>query len=71
MECLDANVVQDLMSGSLDATARATVMGHLDGCRDCRDLLGAVARTATAIDHEEAALARTAGADPLDRKSVV
>jgi serine/threonine protein kinase len=64
MECLDANVVQDLMSGSLDATARATVMGHLDGCRDCRDLLGAVARTATAIDHEEAALARTAGADP-------
>ena len=44
MECLDANVVQDLMSGALDAGMRSTVLGHLDTCDDCRELLGATAR---------------------------
>ncbi len=43
MDCLDANVVQDLMSGALDAVARRTVMGHLDTCEDCRELLGVTA----------------------------
>ena len=43
MDCLDANVVQDLMSGALDANARAAVMGHLDTCEDCRELLGVTA----------------------------
>ena len=43
MDCLDANVVQDLMSGALDAAARSAVMGHLDTCEDCRELLGITA----------------------------
>ena len=47
MECLDANVVQDLMAGALTASAKATAIQHLDGCGDCRDLLGALARDAT------------------------
>ena len=44
MECLDANAVQDLMSGALDAAARGAVLGHLDTCEDCRELLGVSAR---------------------------
>jgi serine/threonine protein kinase len=44
MECLDANVVQDLMSGALDAAQRDGVLGHLDTCEDCRELLGVTAR---------------------------
>lgn len=47
MECLDANAVQDLMSGALDATARASTISHLDGCSDCRELLGTLAREVT------------------------
>jgi serine/threonine protein kinase len=41
--CLDANVVQDLMSGALDSTARRSVLGHLDTCDDCRELLAITA----------------------------
>jgi serine/threonine protein kinase len=44
MECLDANVVQDLMSGALDEVQRAGVLGHLDACEECRELLGVTAR---------------------------
>jgi hypothetical protein len=44
VECLDANTVQDLMAGALDSTARGAVLGHLDACDDCRELLGATAR---------------------------
>ncbi len=44
MECLDANVVQDLMSGALDSAARIAVLGHLDTCNDCRELLVITAR---------------------------
>ncbi|MFT3696081.1 MAG: protein kinase [Kofleriaceae bacterium] len=44
MECLDANVVQDLMSGALDEAMRANVLGHLDTCDDCRELIGVTAR---------------------------
>ncbi len=47
MECLDANVVQDLMAGALDAAGRAEVMKHLDGCEDCRDLIESLAREAS------------------------
>jgi hypothetical protein len=43
MDCLDANAVQDLMSGALDSTARKAVLGHLDGCEDCRELLSVTA----------------------------
>jgi predicted Ser/Thr protein kinase len=44
MECLDANVVQDLMSGALDTTGRSAVLAHLDTCDDCRELLAVTAR---------------------------
>jgi Protein kinase domain/Putative zinc-finger len=47
VECLDANAVQDLMAGALDAAARASVISHLDGCPDCRDLISLLARDAT------------------------
>ena len=44
MDCLDANAVQDLMSDALEAGARAAVMGHLDTCQDCRELVGVIAK---------------------------
>ncbi|HET7500333.1 MAG TPA: serine/threonine-protein kinase [Kofleriaceae bacterium] len=47
MDCLDANAVQDLMAGALDAAARAQAIAHLDGCLDCRDLISLLARDAT------------------------
>jgi hypothetical protein len=47
VDCLDANAVQDLMAGALDAAARATAIAHLDGCADCRDLISLLARDAT------------------------
>ncbi len=47
VDCLDANAVQDLMSGALDAAARAAAVAHLDGCADCRDLISLLARDAT------------------------
>ncbi|HEY0192372.1 MAG TPA: protein kinase [Kofleriaceae bacterium] len=46
MECLDANAVQDLMSGALDGSARGRAIAHLDGCDDCRELLALLARDA-------------------------
>ncbi|HEU4611573.1 MAG TPA: protein kinase [Kofleriaceae bacterium] len=46
MHCLDANDVQDLMSGALDSAQRAGVLSHLDTCEDCRELLGVTARDA-------------------------
>ncbi len=47
MECLDANVVQDLMAGALEAPARVSAIEHLDGCQDCRELIAMLARGAT------------------------
>ena len=44
MECLDANVVQDLMSGALDTGMRASVLAHVDTCAECRELLAVSAR---------------------------
>ena len=46
MDCLDANVVQELMAGSLDESARALAIAHLDGCVACRDRIGTPARDA-------------------------
>jgi serine/threonine protein kinase len=46
MECLDANVVQDLMSGALDDGMRGVVLGHLDTCDECRELLTITAKDA-------------------------
>nr|HEX4318444.1 protein kinase [Kofleriaceae bacterium] len=59
MECLDANSVQDLMSGSLSESERSLAIGHLDGCPDCRTLLGTLARD-TARDVARETLANTA-----------
>jgi len=64
MECLDANVVQDLMAGALTDGAKATAIQHLDGCGDCRDLLGALARDAT----RDAALDTLSDTDNNPRK---
>jgi len=47
VDCLDANAVQDLMSGALDAAARTAAIAHLDDCADCRDLISLLARDAT------------------------
>ena len=47
MECLDANAVQDLMSGALDGSAKALAVKHLDGCEDCRSLISLLAKDAT------------------------
>src|SRR5690348_5659332 len=47
MECLDANTVQDLMAGALESDARRAVLGHLDTCEDCRELVSAMGRDAT------------------------
>jgi len=73
MECLDANLVQDLMSGSLDDGARTTVMAHLDSCSDCREMLGVVARTASILG--DLALAETVAPertlDSLDTRAGV
>jgi len=43
MECLDANDLQDLMAGALEGSARTNVLGHLDTCDDCRELLSITA----------------------------
>ncbi|MBL9016839.1 MAG: serine/threonine protein kinase [Myxococcales bacterium] len=47
MECLDANVVQDLMAGALEPPARVLAIEHLDECQECRDLIALLARGAT------------------------
>ncbi len=48
MECLDANVVQDMMSGTLSAAAMQAALEHLDGCEDCRLVVATLARDAVA-----------------------
>ena len=47
VECLDANAVQDLMAGALEASARTLAIQHLDSCSDCRGLVSLLAREAT------------------------
>ena len=49
------------MSGALDAGERATAITHLDSCKDCRDLIGALARDAT----------QDAARDTLDAKAAM
>ncbi len=44
MGCLDENTVAELLEGRLSASARGAVELHLDGCAECRDLVGEVAR---------------------------
>ena len=50
MGCLDANAVQQLMSGAMAPAQRDEVNGHLDGCSDCRQLVALVARGLAATD---------------------
>jgi len=64
MDCLDANAVQDLMSGALDTTARAVAVQHLDGCEDCRSLVSLLARDVT----RTAAIDTLRDADVLGRQ---
>jgi predicted Ser/Thr protein kinase len=70
VECLDANIVQDLMSGALDTGARFAVIHHLDSCADCRELLVITARDSikdqlldTRPYGDEAALTETKASD--------
>ncbi len=63
MECLDANVVQDLMSGALADDLRVEAMRHLDGCDDCRLLLSTLARDAVHDTVKEMALTATVASD--------
>ncbi|MDB4954700.1 MAG: serine/threonine protein kinase [Myxococcales bacterium] len=53
MECLDANVVQDLMSGALESAMRSAVLGHLDTCEECRQLLSVTARDAARVGRQQ------------------
>jgi len=55
------------MAGALDASARASVLAHLDGCPDCRDLLTLLARDAT----RDAALDTLRGAEALPAQSAL
>jgi serine/threonine protein kinase len=43
VECLDDNAASEFVSGSLAATAISRVETHLAGCRDCRQLVAALA----------------------------
>jgi hypothetical protein len=42
--CLDENTIIEFIQGMLSPAARARIEEHVDGCRDCRLLLGEVAR---------------------------
>src|SRR6187551_1625585 len=43
VECLDDNAASEFVSGSLAAAAISRVETHLAGCRDCRQLVAALA----------------------------
>ena len=66
MDCLDANAVQDLMSDRLQAPARLAVMQHLDGCADCRELVGVLAKDTVRSSPPAGALDATAPAIGLE-----
>jgi len=50
VECLDANAVQELMSGSMAESQQRLAATHLDTCADCRLMVAAVARSAPKPD---------------------
>src|SRR5438105_3789082 len=43
--CLDDNAASEFATGALAGTALAKVEGHLASCRDCRELVAALAGT--------------------------
>ena len=51
MTCLDDNVATEFVAGALPAASVTRVEGHLASCRDCRDLVAALASDA-ADDHD-------------------
>jgi predicted Ser/Thr protein kinase len=65
VECLDANVVQDLMAGALDSVTRGAVLGHLDTCEECRELLAVSARDSVNENLRDTAPGGPALIDPL------
>src|SRR4051794_1421036 len=65
MECLDANVVRDLMSGTLEAAMRAAVLGHVDACEACRQ------RLSLARSQVKSALPLDATAVPINVKNTL
>ncbi len=50
-DCLDDNEVAELFAGGLDASRRARVDAHLDGCAGCRTLVAELAMVATEDPH--------------------
>ena len=46
VECLDDNAASEFVSGTLARTALLKAEGHLASCRDCRDLVAALAQDA-------------------------
>jgi anti-sigma factor RsiW len=58
--CIDDATVAAFVDGTLDASARARVIGHLAACPDCSELVAEVART-------DAELASSSSAVPADR----
>jgi len=45
VECLDDNLASEFVSGSMPHTSQTKVEKHLAGCRDCRQLVAALAGT--------------------------
>ena len=45
VECLDDNLASEFVSGSMPHTTQTKVETHLAGCRDCRQLVAALAGT--------------------------
>jgi eukaryotic-like serine/threonine-protein kinase len=45
VECLDDNLASEFVSGSMASTTQTKVEKHLASCRDCRDLVAALAGT--------------------------
>jgi serine/threonine protein kinase len=66
VECLDDNAVSEFVSGALPPSLLTKLEGHLAGCRDCRDLVAAMAQDAIAdsnvktVKHEKMSASQVA-----------
>jgi len=66
VQCLDDNAVSEFVSGALPSGLLTKVEGHLAGCRDCRDLVAAMAQDAIAdsnvktVKHEKLSASQVA-----------
>jgi len=66
VQCLDDNAVSEFVSGALPPSLLTRVEGHLAGCRDCRDLVAAMAQDAIAdsnvktVKHEKMSASQVA-----------